>query len=459
MQSFFLGLLMVLFLAHGAPATAAPSSAGQETPRFNHVFVIVLENEDANQIYGPDAPPYLARTLPAKGAYVPNYYATGHLSLDNYISMVSGQAPNLQTQADCRTFSDFLPGTPTVDGQVLGSGCVYPRAVRTIADQLRSKGRNWSGYMEDMASKAPAEPATCRHPAIGAVDDTQSAEVGDQYATRHNPFMYFHSIIDNQAMCDAHVVDYSHLAGDLQSRKATPAFSFITPNLCHDGHDEPCVNGEPGGLVSANHFLKMTVPGILKSPAFGRRGLLIVTFDEAEGAGATADASACCGEQPGPNISNPGFLLEGPGGGRVGAVMLSPCIKPGTTSGADYNHYSLLRSLEDGFGLGHLGYAAQTGLAPFGSDIFTRPDCGEKMRLAVRPKHPAAGSAQTVRFKVSSYLARCRERVRIRFAGASTKTNTRGRASLRVHVGPRQTLARAGKAGCLPTRTRVQPRS
>jgi hypothetical protein len=194
--------------------------------------------------------------------------------------------------------------------------------------------------------------------------------VGDQYATRHNPFMYFHSIIDEQKSCDAHDVDYSKLSHDLRKESSTPQFSFITPNLCHDGHDEPCVNGEPGGLVSANEFLQKAVPPILRSPAYEDRGLLIVTFDEAEAAPGPGDSSACCGELSGPNTTNPGFIVPGPGGGRTGAVMISPCISPGTVSDQEYNHYSLLRSVEDLFGLDHLGYAGQDGLAPFGIDLW-----------------------------------------------------------------------------------------
>ncbi|MEO7198393.1 MAG: alkaline phosphatase family protein [Solirubrobacterales bacterium] len=447
-----LALLAVLVLA--PPAGASEQSS---PPKLGHVFVIVLENENAADTFGPDAPAYLAKTLPSMGAYVPNYYATGHLSLDNYISMVSGQAPNIQTQADCIFYTDFFPGIPVADGQVLGSGCVYPSSVQTIADQLETAGLDWAGYMEDMAAKAPAEPATCRHPAIGARDDTQSAEVGDQYATRHNPFMYFHSIIDDQASCDAHVVDYTQLAGDLKRVEDTPAFSFITPNLCHDGHDEPCINGEPGGLESANQFLEQAVPPILDSPAFERRGLLVITFDEAEATGATADSSACCNEQPGPNTPSPGGLTVGPGGGKIGAVMISPCIRPGTTSDIPYNHYSFLRSIEDGFGLSHLGYAGQDRLTPFGADIYSRADCSEKARLKVKPKHPRRGEKQLVRFRVKSGLDRCREGVQINFAGKRAKTDARGRAKLRARINVART-AKASKEGCLPAKARVRPR-
>jgi hypothetical protein len=62
--------------------------------------------------------------------------------------------------------------------------------------------------------------------------------------------------------------------------------------------------------------------------------------------------------------------IQGPGGGRTGTVAISPWVEPGSTNDSPYNHYSLLRSLEDLFGLAHLGYAGQGGLRPFGSDVY-----------------------------------------------------------------------------------------
>jgi hypothetical protein len=360
----------VLALAAGAAAA----------PPIKHVFIVTLENEDASSTFAPKSKaPYLAQTLRARGGFVPGYYATGHLSLDNYVSMVSGQGPNPYTQADAPLYIDFLPGTPGPDGQYIGQGSVYPPQVKTIADQLKPP-QTWRGYMEDQANSKTGEPKTCRHPAVGSPDDTQSARVGDQYATRHNPFMYFHSIIDDQARCDANVVPLSRLKGDLEAASTTPSYSFITPNLCHDGHDEPCVDDQPGGLVSMNRFLKLWMPKILRSPAYADGGLVIITFDEAE----SHDADACCGEKQGPNTPNNGGPQPGAGGGRVGAVLLSRYIKPGTVSKHQYNHYSLLRSVEDIFGLGHLGYAGAAGLRAFGGDVFTNP-AGTQLPAVKRP--------------------------------------------------------------------------
>jgi hypothetical protein len=117
--------------------------------------------------------------------------------------------------------------------------------------------------------------------------------------------------------------------------------------------------------------LKKWVPLIQASPAYKKDGLIVIIFDE----GVTG--LSCCNEKTSPNVgpngTNSNFPIPGSagaGGGQTGAILLSRFIKPGTISLVSYNHYSYLRSVEDIFGLGHLGYAAQRGLQPFGADIF-----------------------------------------------------------------------------------------
>jgi hypothetical protein len=215
----------------------------------------------------------------------------------------------------------------------------------------------------------------------GVPDPTEKAVPGDGYAARHDPFVYFHSIIDDTVLCDAHVVPLgttsgalpasapagtTGLATDLRSIATTPNFSFITPNLCDDGHDAPCINqqGSASPLVNIDAFLQAWVPLITGSPAFKKDGLLEITFDEAD----TGDASACCNELPGPAATEPGET--GPGGGRIGTVLLSPFIRGGTVTTVPYNHYSTLATIEQLFGLPKLG-EAQTVSATFGRNVFT----------------------------------------------------------------------------------------
>ena len=343
------------------PTTPSPSGSASALPAVTHVFVINIENNDYDATWGTTSrAPYLARTLRSQGVMLENYYGTAHNSQPNYVAQISGQGPNPQMQGDCKTYSTFVQTGTSSLGQVVGEGCVFPASVPHLPGQLQAKGLTWKGYMEDMGTP-------CRHPAIDTTDTMQKARVGDQYVVRHNPFMYFSSITD-AADCGEHVVDLSRLAADLSSASTTPNLSYISPNLCHDGHDSPCVDGEPGGLTSVNGWLQTWVPKILASPAYKDHGMLIITADEAESP--RSDSSACCGEGPGPNAPLPG--IDGLGGGRIGALVLSPFVSPGTTSSTPYNHYSLLASIEDVFGLAHLGYAAAPGLSRFGADVYNR---------------------------------------------------------------------------------------
>jgi hypothetical protein len=366
-------LTVVAAIVGGAATTVtAATNANAKPPGIKHVFVINLENKSYDETWGATSQaPYLSQTLKAQGAFLSNYYAIGHVSLDNYIAEISGQGPSKQTQADCiANYSEFVStGTGTLQ-QALGDGCVYPTSAKTIADQLAAKKLVWKGYMEDMATP-------CKHPVIGTKDDSVVATAVGGYATRHNPFVFFHSIIDT-ATCAANDVPLTALSTDLASVKTTANYSMITPNLCNDGHDATCPDGSTGGLTSANAWLQTWVPKIVASPAFKKDGLLMVTFDEAEATGATADASNCCTKATPPNVANASLLPPGPGGGKVGAVLISPFIKAGTTSSTPYNHYAMLCSMETIFGLSRLGYAGEPGLQCFGSDVYTNTSTKQK---------------------------------------------------------------------------------
>jgi hypothetical protein len=383
-----------LTAAAALSVTASTSAANAAAlPPIRHVFVIMLENEGYASTFGdPAADPYLATTLPSQGALLTQYYGTGHYSNDNYISFISGQAPNVVNQQDCTTFSpfQFLDGilNLNIGGQWVGSGCVYPSVATTVANQLTQAGDTWKAYEEDMGNDPARDNGTvCAHPTVGAADPTQTAETGDGYATRHDPFVYFKSIIGNSAYCDAHVVPLgttsgvmppgtpagtTGLATDLASAATTPNFSFITPDLCDDGHDYPCANETIGNsaLADIDSFLQTWVPLITSSPAFQQNGLLEIAFDEADGTVPNVDATACCNEYPQPLGPAPG--QSGPGGGVVGAVLLSPFITPGTVTATPYNHFSSLATTEDLFGLPLLGEAA-TVTSTFGPDVFTNP--------------------------------------------------------------------------------------
>src|SRR6185295_7074817 len=135
---------VVLAVAAWAALAAGPAAA-LGLPRIRYVFIIILENKGFDETFGANSPaPYLSQQLTQQGQLLRQYYATGHVSLDNYISLVSGQAPNVQTQSDCQFFNDFVgSSTLDADGQAVGQGCVYPATVQTIATQLETKRRKW----------------------------------------------------------------------------------------------------------------------------------------------------------------------------------------------------------------------------------------------------------------------------------------------------------------------------
>ncbi|MEC5191489.1 hypothetical protein RCH17_001879 [Arthrobacter sp. MP_M7] len=338
-------LALAVLMVSTAGCQPQPVPARPGTP--GHVFVINLENKGYSRVWDTvPAAPYLAGPLRSQGVLLTNYYGIAHNSLPNYLAQISGQPPNGSTRKDCHTFTRLnLSGTDS-QGRVLGDGCVYPAGVPTLAGQMTSTGKSWRGYMEDM-------PSPCQHPVLGAEDNHVKASAGNQYATRHNPFGYFESITSS-ADCRKNVVDFSALQPDLRSVDTTRNLSYITPNLCHDGHDSPCVDGSPGGMASADTWLSENVPAILASPAFQQDGLLVITFDEADG-GAVGPAEGVAG---------------GTAGGRVGALVISPFTQAGTTSDRQYNHYSLLASIEDIFSLPRLAGASEPAVNAFGADVY-----------------------------------------------------------------------------------------
>ncbi|WP_308466282.1 alkaline phosphatase family protein [Rathayibacter soli] len=363
------------------PTNATPSPTVAVTPvpqsqsAIHHVFVIVLENSPYAQSYGPGSKyAYLSQTLRRQGTLLSQYYGTAHYSLGNYLAMIGGVAPNKDIQLDCGHYRNMISPRPAADGQVKAStGCIYPAWTPTLVGQLADAHLTWRGYLEDMGNLSGREQATCGKPGLGpfSADRTQKAAPGDAYTARHNPFLYFTSVVDTAA-CAQNVGPLPRLTGDLASAATTANFSFIVPSLCNDGHDATCV-GQPAGPEAEDAWLATWVPRITASPAFRADGALIIVNDEADG-----DSSACCREPSGPNVAYPGGPVEalksapggGKGGGRIGALILSPFVRADATSSTPYNHYSLLRSIEDIFGLRHLGYADQPTLRPFGSDVW-----------------------------------------------------------------------------------------
>jgi hypothetical protein len=366
-----------------APKASQPSPELPEPeglPAVKHVFLIVLGDNGYEEAFGAASPaPYLAKTLRGQGELLANYYAVAQGDLANQIALISGQGPTAETAANCPNYTDVAPATVGVGGQVEGSGCVYPAAAQTLPGQLAAGGMKWKAYVEDIGNGGAGQATTCRHPTLGGPDGSQAPLPGDAYETWRNPFVYFHALTDG-AECAESDVGLDRLAPDLKAATSTPALSYIVPNACHDGGEQPCEPGQPSGPVATESFLQTVVPEIEASPSYKEGGLIAITSAQAPQTGPHADSSACCVAPQYPDLPAPTPVSTAPaggpikptgGGGRVGLLLISPFVKPGSVNETGYyNHFSLLLSIEELFGQQPLGYAAELALTGFDSTVY-----------------------------------------------------------------------------------------
>jgi phosphatidylinositol-3-phosphatase len=360
------------------PVQLPPELPEEESlPEIKHVFLIVLDGHGYEEAFGPESQaPYLAKTLAGEGKLLSNYYAVAQGGLANEVALLSGQGPTPQTVLNCPEYTAMTPGTANPEGQVEGQGCVYPAETKTLPSQLTEEELTWKAYVEDIANGAPAgQPTTCRHPALGGADPNAAPLPGDAFQTWRNPFVYFAGLTESPE-CAERDVGLDQLATDLKKAEDTPAFSYVVPNACHDGGDTPCAPEQPAGLAASQPFLETVVPEIVASPAYQLEGgLIAITFDQASPTAPERDVSSCCATPEYPNLPPPAATAEPPatgpvkpsgGGGRVGMLLISPYVAPGTVEKATYyNHFAFLRSVEELFGLEPLGYAAEPVLTGF----------------------------------------------------------------------------------------------
>ena len=316
----------------GASAPTTTTTPSSTSSPVKHVFVIALTTDSYHAAFGRGSVAhYLNGTLRRRGTLLNGYRTLGETELPDYLAMISGQAPNADTRSDCAIYAEFASSAKAQsNGQFGGSGCVYPNTALTIADQVTAAGKQWKAYIAGMGA------STCVHANSNAADDAPLTGADSDYATRHNPFIYFHSLLDLGG-CSSDDVGIQHLARDLRVAKRTPAYAYIAPGLCDEPSATSCAGDKPGGLAAEDAFLKRWVPQILASQAYKQDGVLMIVFADGK---PTADAGAA---------------RDSPA--RTGALILSPLAQTGRTVSGAYDPYSLLRTIEDLFGYTPLVHA------------------------------------------------------------------------------------------------------
>jgi phosphatidylinositol-3-phosphatase len=302
-------------------ATTAVSTGGREgVPRFGHVFLLIGENTSLSQVNATNTP-YLALRLKPHAAWLTGYRALHDGSLADYIGMTSGQFRRCDV-------NDNLPYNPNTGKPTCA------QRIDNLFRQLDVAHVSWTEWNESM-------PNPC------AFFDTGADWAGNVYSTHHNPAVYYADIEGGRYSESSnaapkpeciHKVVATGTSGPNDMTRFNSAlasghvarFNMVIPNDCQNGHD-PCGTKNPPGQFDA--FLRQEVPKIVASPAFGRDGLILITYDE------WGDAT--------------------PTNHHVAFVAVGPQVPPGVYPTPQFSHYSLLRTLEDGFVLrGHLLAAA-----------------------------------------------------------------------------------------------------
>jgi phosphatidylinositol-3-phosphatase len=284
---------------------SGPVIAASVTAPFNRVYVIVLENHDYNDIIGntTDAP-YL-NSLANTYNLATNYSALVRPSLPNYIAMIGGDTFGISSNAS------YTLQTPIT--------------APNLVDQLEAKGLTWKTYQESM-------------PYAGYPGEFYPSSTEALYAVKHNPFPYFSSIQNSPARLQ-NMVPGAQFTSDLQAG-TVPNFSFIVPNQCNGMHGlsaypgiDPRCLGDPGLIQLGDDAVKSWVTSITQSPLWNSgNNAIFITWDETR-----ADPSQ-----------------------RVPMIVINSQGPTGIQDNTAYNHYSLLATVQEGFGLNYLANSATT---------------------------------------------------------------------------------------------------
>jgi len=331
---------------HDTSHRAGAAARADHQPPLDRIFVIMLENHSKSSIIGDPNAPFMNK-LADRFQMASRYYGVTHPSMPNYIASIAGDNFGIQDDEDENVVNlDRL----------------------NLVDQLESHHVRWGAYMDTL----PANK----------LDRFWPDSTNPLYAKKHNPFVLFDDVKNNPSRM-SHVRDYSRLGHDLNGANP-PSFVWISPNQCHDmhggvngaipGHPEsPCPYGstkdDPNDRSlkhKADTFVKHAVGTIVTSKAWTKRSAVVIVTDENDYTGTNDEtggwetAAGCCdspyvaAHDPRVSDSWPGGTY---GGGLIPAIVVSPQAPRHLVDHHQYNHYSLLTTIEDNWNMAHLGHA------------------------------------------------------------------------------------------------------
>jgi phospholipase C len=343
--AFFVGAVVGPIVASAQPGSsgrAGQASLPGDRFHLDHVFVIMMENTSYSDLLSPsNTNTTFIRQLAADHGLADNYFGVTHDSLPNYIAATSGQTWGSN--------SDDISQAPLFNHT-------------NLVDQLEAAHVSWKAYMESL-------------PYAGDLVNTTPDGL---YVRKHDPFLVYPDVYQNPARAD-NVVPLAQLSADLSTGQV-PQFVWITPNICNDMHGGATACPYPNTPTDANQaalykdgdtFLRTWVQAITHSRAWTRHSAIFITWDE----GGFEDASPFgpTDLSPGPDspilaatpadpVSGGGGDLFGGttyGGGHVPMIVVAAGVGHRVDS-IFADHYSLLQTIEQNFGLPLLGNAGDT---------------------------------------------------------------------------------------------------
>jgi phosphatidylinositol-3-phosphatase len=339
-------------------ATTGPAQATGAQGQLDHVFIIMLENHAADHVIGDPNAPFIT-SLANKYGQATKYYGVTHTSEPNYIAATSGN--NWWVNND----NGWYPTTSNIFG-------VNHYAHTNIVDELEAANIPWDAYMQAM-------------PTPGYLPDFWPSSSVPLYASKHNPFILYNDVRQNPARA-AHIKPYTDMAAGLNGPNP-PRYVWISPDECSNMHggiyshvagfpDTPCPYNNVAGdkydealKAKADAFVKGAVQTIMSSKAWTRNSVIFIVADETDYDGSNptdnfyASVAGCC-DSPVVPAGDPQISASWPGGvyggGSAPMIVVSRQGPRHATDATPSNHYSMLLTIEEGFGLAKLGYTSDS---------------------------------------------------------------------------------------------------
>jgi hypothetical protein len=322
----------------------ADASAGGEVARYSHIFLIIAENKSYERIIGPNSVAPNLNRLAQRYGLASQFFAETHPSEPNYIAMLAGDTFGIR---DDDAFYCKPGMRDTWCPKALKADYVdHTVTAPSLMDQLQSRGLTWKAYMESLPAPGSlaARWPTAEHPVPGTP--------AQLYAAKHNGFLSFLTV-QRDAQRSKRVVDFKQLDQDLRSGRM-PNYAHIVPNQCNDMHgrdggaDVPpdCVKSNVDALISrGDRVIGELVARIMGSPLWSANGnaAIVITFDENDKEERRGPDQGCCGSDTN--------SAANAGGGRIPTIVITNHGPRGLIDPTPYNHYSLLRTTEEAFGI------------------------------------------------------------------------------------------------------------